>query len=165
FQQSSEMPGLKRKMARRFLPHEPEKSEDSDSDPSEDDSYDELNYKEQLSPNEDEWEENGSVESGVVEAAEEMEHVEEVGKPQPERVMAVEPARVVVADAAPAASAQPQRVVIDDANETESQMEERVEREFQVGVAQADRTAITVDPPCQATISAAEQALAKADPN
>ncbi len=90
----------------------------------EDDSYNEMDYNVELSPNEDEWEENGSVESGVVEAAEGMEHAEEVGKSQLECVVAAEPAHVVVAEAAPAAVAQPLRVVIDNAQETESQMEE-----------------------------------------
>ncbi len=75
----------------------------------------------------------------------ETERAEEIGKPQPERVVAAEPARVVVAQAAPAMAPQPQRVVIDNAEEMDSQMEERVMEEFAVGVAEADRIVVTID--------------------
>ncbi len=126
------------------MPHEPERdSGASDSESSESDSYDDADYAAAFdsdrSPNEDEWEYEGSVESGVIESAAEVEHAEEIGKPQPEHVMAKEPARVVAAQAAPAMAVQPQRVVIDNAEETESQMEEHVDRKFAAGCAEQIR--------------------------
>ncbi len=86
--------------------------------------------------------------------------------------MAAEPARVVVAEAAPAALSQPvavpqpQRWVIDNAEETESQVEEWVMEEFHARVTEVDRVVVTIDPPQQQpTISAAKQALVEADPD
>ncbi len=46
------------------------------------------------------------MESGVVEPVAGMECVEEIGEPEPERVMATEPARVMAVEAAPVAVAQ-----------------------------------------------------------
>ncbi len=94
------MMGPKKKVMRQFLPHEPERdSPASESESSESDSCDDIDYAPAYDsdeyPNEDEWELEGSVESAVIELAAEMEHAEEIGWLERECVVAFEPARVV----------------------------------------------------------------------